>query len=176
MPDTATTPPPAQANGGAITHFLSAVHQALDLPAPRRRKDQRPYLKLLNQRACLARGGIGRLISNPHADALDYASEGDHLRHALADLPPDTYRHHPAGHLLPGVRIQHTARRIHLSGRPQLRAASSLAPYRSAVLRAALGLATLRHRWHRPAQPCGRVVPSWADACGCIAVARVVAG
>jgi hypothetical protein len=132
VPDTATTPPPAPANGGAITHFLSAVHQALDLPAPRRRKDQRPYLKLLDQRARLARGGIGRLISNPHADALDYASEGDHLRHALADLPPDTYRHHPTGQLLPGVRIQHTARRIHLSGRPQLRAASSLAPYRSA--------------------------------------------
>ena len=95
MPDTADPPPPAAANR-AITHFLSAVHQALDLPAPLRGKDQLPYLKLLDQRARLARAGIGRLISNPHADTLDYTSEGDHLRHALADLPPDTYRHDPA--------------------------------------------------------------------------------
>ena len=89
MPDTADPPPPAAANC-AITHFLSAVHHALDLPAPLRRKDQLPYLKLLDQRARLARAGIGRLISNPHADAPDYTSEGDHLRHVLADLPPDT--------------------------------------------------------------------------------------
>ena len=100
MPDSADTPPPATANR-AITHFLSAVHQALDLPAPLRRKDQLPYLTLLDQRARLARAGIGRLISNPHADALDYTSEGDHLRHVLADLPPGTYRHDPAEQLLP---------------------------------------------------------------------------
>ena len=105
--DTAPTPTPAPANGGAITPFLSAVHQALDLPAPLRRKDQRPYLKLLGQRTRLARVGIGRLISNPHADALDYTSEGDHLRHALADLPRDTYRHHPTQQLPVGVRSQH---------------------------------------------------------------------
>ncbi len=96
MPDTATTPGPAPPNGGAIVHFLSAVHQALDLPAPHRGKDQLPYLTLLDQRARLARASIGRLISNPHADAPDYTSEGDHIRHQLADLPPDTYRHHPA--------------------------------------------------------------------------------
>jgi hypothetical protein len=100
VPDSADTPPPATANR-AITHFLSAVHQALDLPAPLRRKDQLPYLTLLDQRARLARAGIGRLISNPHADALDYTSEGDHLRHVLADLPPGTYRHDPAEQLLP---------------------------------------------------------------------------
>ena len=94
MPDT-TTPGPAAPDGGAIAHFLSAVYQALDLPAPRRAKDQLPYLTLLDQRARLARASIGRLISNPHADAVDYASEGDHLLHQLADLPPDTYRHHP---------------------------------------------------------------------------------
>jgi hypothetical protein len=95
VPET-TTPGPAAADGGAIAHFLSAVHQALDLPAPHRGKDQLPYLKLLDQRARLARASIGRLISNPHSDALDYASEGDHIRHQLADLPPGTYRHHPA--------------------------------------------------------------------------------
>ena len=107
MPDTADTPPPAAANR-AITHFLSAVHQALDLPAPlRRRKDQLCYLKLLNQRARLARASIGRLISNPHADVLDYTSEGDHLQSFLADLPPDTYRHEPAEQLLPDAHGQH---------------------------------------------------------------------
>ena len=95
MPDT-TTPGPAAPDGGAIAHLLSAVHQALDLPAPHRGKDQLPYLKLLDQRARLARASIGRLISNPLSDVLDYASEGDHILHQLADLPPDTYRHHPA--------------------------------------------------------------------------------
>jgi hypothetical protein len=95
VPDT-TTPGPAAPDGGAIAHFLCAVHQALDLPAPHRGKDQLPYLKLLDQRARLARASIGRLISNPHSDALDYASEGDHIRHQLADLPADTYRHHRA--------------------------------------------------------------------------------
>jgi hypothetical protein len=103
--DTADTPPAAA--HCAITHFLSAVHQALDLPAPRRRKDQVRYLKLLDQRTRLARASIGRLIGNPHTDALDYTSEGDHLRHALADLPPDTYRHDPAGQLLPDACRHH---------------------------------------------------------------------
>ncbi len=101
MPDTATTQGPAAPNGGAIVHFLSAVHQALDLPAPRRASDQLPYLRLLDQRAHLARASIGRLISNPHSDALDYISEGDHILHKVADLPPDTYRSRPAEQLQP---------------------------------------------------------------------------
>jgi len=95
VPDTAT-PGPAPPTGGATVHFLSAVHQALDLPAPHRAKDQLPYLRLPDQRASLARDSIGRLISNPHSDAVDYTSEGDHILHQLADLPADTYRHHPA--------------------------------------------------------------------------------
>ena len=99
MPDTATTSDPAAPDAGAIVHFLSAVHQALDLPAPRRGRDQLRYLKLLDQRAHLARASIGRLISNPHNDALDYTSEGDHILHKLADLPPDTYRSRPAEQL-----------------------------------------------------------------------------
>ena len=104
MSDTATTQGPSAPNGGAIAHFLSAVHQALDLPAPRRGSDQLPYLKLLDQRAHLARASIGRLISNPHSDALDYTSEGDHILHKLADLPPDTYRSRPAEQLRPCSR------------------------------------------------------------------------
>ncbi len=101
MPDTATTSGPPAPERGAIVHFLSAVHQALDLPAPRRGRDQLRYLRLLDQRAHLARASIGRLISNPHNDALDYTSEGDHLLHKLADLPPDTYRSRPAEQLPP---------------------------------------------------------------------------
>ena len=120
MPDTADTPPPAAAHR-AITHFLCAVHQALDLPAPRRRKDQVHYLKLLDQRADLARASIGRLISNPHTDALDYTSEGDHLRHALADLPPSTYRHDPAGQLLPEALVLDAARAVGLLARAPAR-------------------------------------------------------
>jgi hypothetical protein len=104
VPDTAETPPPPAAANRAITQFLSAVHQALDLPAPLRRRDRRSYLKLLDQRVRLARAGICRLITNPHADAVDYTSEGDHLRHMLADLLPDTYRHDPAERLARDAR------------------------------------------------------------------------
>jgi len=96
VPETATTPGPLPPGGAAIVHLLSAVHQALDLPAPRRASDQSPYLRLLDQRVRLARASIGRLISNPRSDAVDYTSEGDHILHQLADLPPGTYRHHPA--------------------------------------------------------------------------------
>ena len=103
MPETATTPGPLPPGGGAIVHLLSAVHQALDLPAPRRASDQLPYLRLLDQRARLVRASIGRLISNPRSDAVDYTSEGDHILHKLADLPPDTYRHQPAEQLPPSL-------------------------------------------------------------------------
>jgi hypothetical protein len=129
VPDTATSSPLPPADNCPITHFLSAAHQALNLPPPRRRKDQLPYLKLLDQRARLACGSIGRLISNPHAGALDYTSEADHLLHSLADLPPDTYRHHPTEQLPP---------------------ASSLAPCTSTAARRAI-LSTL-HAIHRDLQ------------------------
>jgi hypothetical protein len=84
------------ASGSALQHFLSAVHQALDLPAPHRPHDRLPYLDLLEQRAGLARDSIGRLVASQHSDELDYASEGDHILHQIADLPPDTYRHAPS--------------------------------------------------------------------------------
>lgn len=82
-------------SGSAIQHFLSAVHQALDLPAPYRPHDRLPYLTLLEQRAGLARASIGRLVASQQSDELDFISEGDHILHQIADLPPDTYRHAP---------------------------------------------------------------------------------
>jgi hypothetical protein len=82
-------------DAAAIRRFLSAVHQALDLPAPARARDRMAYLTLLAQRALLARASIGRLIADPRSEALDYASEGDQLLHQLADLPARRYRHHP---------------------------------------------------------------------------------
>lgn len=85
------------ASGSAIRHFLSAVHQALDLPAPSRPHDRLPYLSLLEQRAGVARASIGRLVASQHSDELDYTSEGDHILHQIAELPPDTYRHVHAG-------------------------------------------------------------------------------
>jgi hypothetical protein len=111
VPDNATTPGSLPPGGGATVHLLSAVYQALDLPAPRRASDQLPYLRLLDQRARLARASIGRLITNPRSDAVDYTSEGDHILHKLADLPPDTYRHQPAEQLPPYPRSAgHAAR------------------------------------------------------------------
>ena len=86
---------PALPDATAIRRFLSAVHQALDLPAPEHAWDRMAYLTLLAQRAGLAQASIGRLIADPRSDALDYASESDQLLHQLADLPARTYRHHP---------------------------------------------------------------------------------
>jgi hypothetical protein len=74
VPDSADTPPPAAACR-AITHFLSAVHQALDLPALLRRKDQLPYLKLLDQRARLAHAGI--VLERECSGVLHAAAGGD---------------------------------------------------------------------------------------------------
>jgi hypothetical protein len=81
-----------------VRHLLSAVHQALDLPAPRHISGELAYLRLLEQRARIARASIGRLISDLDSDLLDYASEGDHILHQLADWPPDTYLHQPTEH------------------------------------------------------------------------------
>jgi hypothetical protein len=92
VPDTAATPAPAPAppDGTAIRHYLSAVHQALDFPLPERARDQLAYLTQLEHRARLACASISRLIGDPRSDALDYTSEGDHILHQLADLPPRT--------------------------------------------------------------------------------------
>lgn len=90
MPDPATTPPP---DCITVRRFLSAVHQALDLPAPARARDQPGHLKLLERRVRLACASIGRLIGDPHCDAQDYASEADHILHQLADLTPVTRRY-----------------------------------------------------------------------------------
>ena len=87
----------AGTSGSAIHHFLSAVHEALELPAPLRPHDRLPYLTLLEQRAGLANASIGRLVANRHSDELDFTSEGDHILHQIADLPPDTYQHARAG-------------------------------------------------------------------------------
>ena len=94
MPD-AAAPTHAPPDDSAIRRLLSAVHQALDLPAPARAWDRLAYLTLLERRARLARATIARVINDPGSDALDYTSEGDHLLHQLADLPADPRRHHP---------------------------------------------------------------------------------
>ena len=91
MTDAATTVPPDRT---AIRRFLSAVQEALDLPVPVCARDQLAYPRLVERRALLARASLGRLTGDPHSDALDYASEADHILHQLADLPPGTYRHH----------------------------------------------------------------------------------
>lgn len=85
-------------DGLAIRHLLSAVHQALDLPLPVHAWGRLAYLKLLEERAFIARVSVGRIVRNADSDELDYISEGDHIRSQLAELPPSTYRHHHAGH------------------------------------------------------------------------------
>jgi hypothetical protein len=84
----ATSPAPPSPSDSAIRHLLSALHQALDLPAPGQARDEVAHLRLLQQRARIALASIARLVGDPHSDALDYMSEGDHILHQLADLPP----------------------------------------------------------------------------------------
>jgi hypothetical protein len=79
----------------AVRHLLTAVQQALSLPQPRRPSDRVPYLALLEQRASVAAASIGRLLANPASGELDLLSEGDHILHQIADLPPGGYRHQP---------------------------------------------------------------------------------
>jgi len=95
VPDVAEAAGSPQACCLAARYFLAAVHQAIALPAPRRASDELPYFTLLDQRTRVARAAIGRLIANPHSGELDYTSEGDHILHQIANLPPDTYRHRP---------------------------------------------------------------------------------
>ena len=94
MPDRAARP----LDGLAIRQLLSAVYQALDLPLPVHAWGRLAYLKLLEERAFVARVSVGRIVRNADSDELDYLSEGDHIRYQLAELPPSTYRHHHAGH------------------------------------------------------------------------------
>jgi hypothetical protein len=72
----------------AIRHLLAALHQALDLSAAGPVRDELARLRLLEARARVAIASIARLIGDPHSDGLDYMSEGDHILHQLADLPP----------------------------------------------------------------------------------------
>jgi hypothetical protein len=87
------------------------VHQALDLPAAERARDQLVHLRLLEQRAVLACASIGRLIGDPHCDALDCASEADHILHQLADLASATRRRHAEETCLPADRAAGSTRR-----------------------------------------------------------------
>lgn len=96
MSDTAARSAPAPPDGAAVRHFLSAVHEALQVPVPAWPVHQRRYLKLLERRAVVAGASIGRLLADPGSGALDYTSEGDHIRHTIGDMPPDTYRHRTA--------------------------------------------------------------------------------
>jgi hypothetical protein len=84
----APDPSPAPSFGdSAIRHLLTALHQALDLAAIGQVRDELACLRLLEARTRIAVASIARLIGDPHADGLDYMSEGDHILHQLADLP-----------------------------------------------------------------------------------------
>lgn len=93
MFDTATQPPGQDRD--AVRHLLSAVLQAVDVPAPGRACDAWHYLRLMERRVVAARTSIARLVADPDSNADDYMSEGDHILHCIADLPSPTYRQSP---------------------------------------------------------------------------------
>ncbi|MGB6455127.1 MAG: hypothetical protein WBH47_11660 [Streptosporangiaceae bacterium] len=95
MPDTHGARGPGASGCTATRHLLAALQQALSLPAPRRPGDRLPYLALLEQRANVAAASIGRLLADPASGELDFLSEGDHILHQIAELPPSSYRHQP---------------------------------------------------------------------------------
>jgi len=84
-PDPSPTP---SFGDSAIRHLLSALHQALDLSGAGQVRDELAGLRVLEARARIALASIARLIGDPDSDGLDYMSEGDHILHQLADLPP----------------------------------------------------------------------------------------
>jgi hypothetical protein len=84
---------PSASGRPAVWHLLAAVQQALTLPQPRAQGDRLLYLTLLEQRASVAAASIGRLLADPGSGELDFQSEGDHILHQIADLPPQSYRH-----------------------------------------------------------------------------------
>ena len=84
----APDPSPATDLGdSAIRHLLSALQQALDVSGVGPVRGELACLRLLELRTRIAVASIARLIADPHSDALDYMSEGDHILHQLADLP-----------------------------------------------------------------------------------------
>jgi hypothetical protein len=93
LSDAAAQKGPVPPDSIAVRQFLSAVQEALQIPRPAWPVYQRRYLKLLERRAVVARASIGRLLADPGSNALDYTSEGDHIRQAIADMPPDIRRH-----------------------------------------------------------------------------------
>jgi hypothetical protein len=85
----APDPSPAPSFGDSATrHLLSALHQALDLSGAAQVRDEMTCLRLLEARVAIALASIARLIDDPQSDGLDYMSEGDHILHQLAELPP----------------------------------------------------------------------------------------
>jgi hypothetical protein len=85
----APDPSPAPSFGDSATrHLLSALHQALDLSGGRPVRDELACLRLLEVRVRIALASIARLVEDPQSDSLDYMSEGDHILHQLAELPP----------------------------------------------------------------------------------------
>ncbi len=97
MADTgaARGPGPGAPCYAAVRHFLAAVQQALSLPATHRHGDRLPHLTQLEQRAGVAAASIDRLLADPASGELDFFSEGDHILHQIADLPPHSHRQQP---------------------------------------------------------------------------------
>lgn len=79
---------PGASGCAAVRHLLAAVQQALSVPAPHRHSDRLTHLGLLEQRARVAAASISRLLADPQSGELDFLSEGDHILHQIADLPP----------------------------------------------------------------------------------------
>ncbi|HEY2315280.1 MAG TPA: hypothetical protein VGH96_16850, partial [Streptosporangiaceae bacterium] len=62
--DPAVPPAPTPPDGAAVRLFLSAVHEALELPLPAWSVHQLRYLRLSERRAFAARASIGRLLAD----------------------------------------------------------------------------------------------------------------
>jgi|SRR5215470_12729808 len=78
-----------------LRELLSAVNQALTLPPPATARDEVTYLRITRDRSRLVMLTARRLLADREADDTDLMIAVAQLREQVAQLPDDTYDHHP---------------------------------------------------------------------------------
>jgi hypothetical protein len=93
MTDPVTRPVPP--NGSALRELARAIDDALALPSPATTRDELTYLRITRDRARLVRQAMRRILAGREADDRDIMAAVTTLRDQAAQLPDDTYDHHP---------------------------------------------------------------------------------
>jgi hypothetical protein len=92
---TAPVTRPVPPNGSALRELAHAIDDALALPNPATTRDELTYLRITRDRARLVRQAMRRILAGREADDRDIMAAVTTLRDQAAQLPDDTYDHHP---------------------------------------------------------------------------------